>query len=874
VRDNLPTGTVTFLFTDIEGSTRLLQALGPRYRDVLERHAAILREALAAHAGVEISTEGDSFFAVFGSAPRAVAATVVAQRALASEPWPEGSRVRVRMGLHTGEGQRGGADYVGIDVHRAARVAAAGHGGQVLLSAATESLVADSLPEGVSLRDLGVHRLKDLEQPERLAQLVIPGLEQTFPALRSLETPSNLPTELSSFIGRQRELDEISRLLASARLLTLTGPGGTGKTRIAIRVAANLGPRFEDGVYFVDLAPLTDPALVGPTIARSLGLSDDAERPMTDVLTAYLLPRELLLVLDNFEHLLPASELVDGLLAAAPKLKTLVTSRSLLNLYGEQSFAVPPLALPDPTHLRNLADLSSNEAVTLFLERARVARPDFVLTQESAQAVAEICVRLDGLPLAIELTASRIRLLEPREILARVQQHLPVLTGGPTNLPARQRTLRATIEWSYELLQRQEQPLFGRLAVFTGGCTLEAAEAVCNPDGELGLNTLDGLASLVEQSLVRRYDQASESRFGMLETIREYAHDKLEADATLDAVAARHSGYYRDLAEIAEGHFMGPEQVAWLDRFEREHDNVRAALTHALEADDAETGLRLAAALWRFWQQRGYLREGRSWLEAVLALDPRTVSQARAKAYIALGGLAYWLSDVDATERAYESAVSASRQLGDRDTEGEALYNLAFVPVLRNDNVESRRRFEASLAFATELSNPNLVAKSQSSLGIVLVVGGEPATGLSLMEQAHESFQAAGDRFQMAWNLGQMGQAQRLLGHLAEGRARFREGLRMHLEARNLPGLGASFGSISALESDAGRHMEAMRLMGAARAVSSTTGASAPRLFLRIEDVEEQARQAIGDEAVEQALAEGRNMSLDEAVAYAESLSD
>ncbi|MDP9273954.1 MAG: hypothetical protein M3O93_10605, partial [Chloroflexota bacterium] len=276
-----------------------------------------------------------------------------------------------------------------------------------------------------------------------------------------------------------------------------------------------------------------------------------------------------------------------------------------------------------------------NEAVALFLERARVARPDFALTEESAQAVAEICVRLDGLPLAIELTASRVRLLEPREILARVQQHLPVLTGGPTNLPARQRTLRATIEWSYDLLRRPEQFLFGRLAVFAGGCTLEAVEAACNPDGELGLNTLDGLASLVEQSLVRRYDLASESRFGMLETIREYAHDKLEADATLDAVAARHGSYYRDLAETAEGHFMGPEQVAWLDRFEREHDNVRAALTYTLEAGDAETGLRLAAALWRFWQQRGYLREGRSWLDAVLALDPGTVSQARAKAYIA-----------------------------------------------------------------------------------------------------------------------------------------------------------------------------------------------------------------------------------------------
>jgi class 3 adenylate cyclase len=417
VRDDLPMGTVTFLFTDIEGSTRLLQALGPSYRDLLERHAAILREALSAHGGVEISTEGDSFFAVFPSASQAVAATVTAQRALAREPWPNRQRVRVRMGLHTGEGQPGGDSYMGIDVHRAARIGAAGHGGQVVLSAATRTLVEGALPEGISLRDLGVHRLKDLGQPEHLAQLVIPGLEQDFPPLRTLDAPRNLPAELSSFIGRKRELDEVSELLAATRLLTLTGPGGTGKTRLAIRVAARLSSAFADGVFFVDLAPLNDPSLVGPTIARSLGLSDQAEQPIVDLLKGHLERRELLLVLDNFEHLLPAAKVVDGLLAGAPRVKALVTSRSILNLYGERTFEVPPLALPDPTHLPDLVELSSNEAVALFLERARMARPDFAVTKESAQAIAEICVRLDGLPLAIELTASRIRLLEPRRSL-------------------------------------------------------------------------------------------------------------------------------------------------------------------------------------------------------------------------------------------------------------------------------------------------------------------------------------------------------------------------------------------------------------------------------------------------------------------------
>jgi predicted ATPase/class 3 adenylate cyclase len=874
VHDNLPIGTVTFLFTDIDGSTRLLQTLGRQYREVLERHAAILRGVLVAHEGVEISTEGDAFFAVFRSASQAVAATVAAQRGLAGEPWPDGQRVRVRMGMHTGEGQLGGDSYVGLDVHRAARIAASGHGGQVLLSAATRSLVERALPEGVSVRDLGVHRLKDLEQPENLAQLIIAGLQQDFPPLRTLETPSSLPTEQSSFIGRQRELDEISALLATTRLLTLTGPGGTGKTRLAIRIGARVGSRLRDGVFFVDLSPLNDPALVGPTIARSLGLSDQAERPIVDLLKTYLEPRELLLVLDNFEHLLPAAEFIDGLLAAAPRVKALVTSRSILNLYGEQTFEVPPLALPDPADLPDLAELTGNEAVALFLERARAASPEFVLTKESARAIVEICVRLDGLPLAIELAASRIRVLQPEEILSLLQQHLPVLTGGPTNVPARQRTLRATIEWSYELLHPPEQRLFVRLAVFAGDCTLEAAEAVCNPKSELGLNTLDGLASLVDHSLVRRYGGPGESRFRMLETIREYGHDRLEADDTLDVIAARHSGYYRDLAEVAEAHFTGPEQVAWLDRFEREHDNVRAALSRALETRDAETGLRLAAAMWRFWLQRGYLREGRAWLEAMLALEPDVVSPIRARGFTAVGGLAYWLSDADATEGAYEASVRISRQLGDRDAEAEALYNLAFVPVMRGDYPESRRRFEASLALATEIGRPDLVAQNQGRLGFVEAIGGDPHGGLRLLEEALSFSRSADDRFQIAWTVGATGRVHRLLGQHREARARYLEGLRMHAEARNLPGIGATLDSIAGLESENGRHTEAMRLMGASATLTSTTGASAPLMFSRVEDVEENARQALGDEAVEKALAEGRSMTLDEAVAYAASLAD
>jgi predicted ATPase/class 3 adenylate cyclase len=864
---SLPIGTVTFLFTDIEGSTRLLQTLGPDYEDLLERHAVILRQALAEHEGVEVSTEGDAFFAVFRSVASAVAAAVSAQRALAEEQWPGDHRVRVRMGLHTGEGRLGGDTYVGLDVHRAARIAAAGHGGQVLLSETSGVLVETTLPESVTLRDLGIHRLKDLDQPEHLSQLIIPGLDQEFPAIRTLETPSNLPAELTSFVGRQREVDEGSELLATARLLTLTGPGGIGKTRLALRIAAGRRSAYGDGVFFVDLAPLTDPALVGPTVARSLGLSEQPQRPIMELLKDHLESRETLLVLDNFEHLLTAREVVTDLLAAAPRLKVLVTSRSSLNLYGEQEFPVPPLTLPDARAVGDLDRVSKNEAVALFIERARAAKPAFRITNENAAAVAQTCVRLDGLPLAIELAASRVRVLEPGEILARLEQRLPLLTTGASDLPERQRTLRGAIGWSYELLESPQKLLFGRLAIFAGGCTLEAAEAICNPGGELGLDTLEGMASLVDQSLVQTMAEAGETRFGMLETIREYARERLEADRDLE-IGRRHILYFRDLAELGERHFLGPDQVSWLDRFEREHDNVRAALSRAVDTGQATEGLQLGAALWRFWFQRGYLREGRAWLEQLLRLQPDGAIHARAKAFGALGGLTYWLADADATQVAYDSAGRLYRELGAREAEAEAMYNLAFVPVMRGDLSASRERFEQSLVLARDTGRADLVAKNQLSLGIALREAGDPKGAMSLFEEAVTSFREADDRFQLAWGLLEMATTRHALGQWPAAWNGFLDALGLFADARVLPGIGASLEIASVFASVEGRHAEAVRIAAAAAALRETTGATAPLALTPQRDVERAARRAIGDEAVETALAEGRRMTLDEAIEY------
>jgi predicted ATPase/class 3 adenylate cyclase len=864
----LPTGTVTFLFTDIEGSTRLLQALGVEYRDVLERHASLLRGAIAANGGVEVSTEGDAFFAVFESAAGAVAAAVAGQRALHEASWPGNRPVRVRMGLHTGEGVLGGDNYVGLDVHRAARIAAAGHGGQVVISSATRELVDPAWPVGVALREAGTHRLKDLDRPETLFELVIDGTDEAHPPLRTLETPSNLPVELTSFVGRGRELDEIEALFEATRLVTLVGPGGTGKTRLALRAAARLQPSCADGVFFVDLAALTDPDLVAPEIARTIGVADEPGRAILDGLRAYLAGRELLLVLDNFEQLLPAAGVVADLFQAAPRLRLLVTSRALLNVYGERRFDVPPLALPSSDDTTDVTDLSANEAVGLFAQRALAARHDFALDTDVARTVAEICRRLDGLPLAIELAASRVALLEPAEILARLRQRLPVLAAGASNAPARQRTLTATIGWSYDLLDPSVQPVFRRLSIFAGGWTLEAAEAIANPDGEPG-STLDVLAELVGQSLVRRIGDRFESRFTMLETIRAYAANRLAEEGEAPAAGMRHSTYFRDLARRAAPHLRGADETGWLARVDDEQDNVRAVLDRSIELGDTETGLFVAASLWRFWLLRGYLREGRARLEALLALDAPAPAVVRARAYAALGGLAYWLSDPDATEAAYESALLLAREAGDIDVEAEAIYDLAFVPVMRFDPDEARRRFEASIAAAMRAGRDDLVAETRTSLGMFVLLGGELEAGLALIEAALAYQREQGDQFNISWTLAARGEGLRLLGRLEESQACFLEGLERNQASGNLPGIASSLNSIVSLESTAERHARAMRLKGVTLGIQSRTGASAPPLLLPGVDAEVRARAAIGDAAVDVELARGGEMHLDDLRAYA-----
>ena len=782
-----PSGTVTFLFSDIETSTRLLQHLGDRYAEVLATYRRLLREAFQAWEGYEIDTAGDGFFVAFQRATHAVAAAVTAQHAIADHSWPAGALVRVRMGLHTGEPTHAASGYVGLDVHRAARICTAGHGGQTLCSQTTHALVEYDLPADVHWRDLGTHRLKDLQRPEHLYQLIIPDLPSDFPPLRSLDRRAhNLPVQPTPLIGREQISVTACGLLrrADVRLLTLTGPGGTGKTRLGLHVAADVLEDFEYGIYFVPLAAIRDPTLVASSIARILGIQEKAGQVLLDSLQESLQDKQMLLVLDNFEQVVAAAPLVAQLLAACPHLKCLVTSRVALRLSGEHEFPVPPLDLPDLRDLPTIATLSQYAAVNLFIQRAVAVKPDFQVHNTNAAAVAEICVRLDGLPLALELAAARIKLLSPQAILARLGRRLEFLRGA-RDMPDRHQTLRHAIAWSYDLLEAGEQALFRRLAVFARGGTLEAIEAVCQAvhapaigPGQ-ALDVLDGVASLVDKSLLRQAEQASgEPRFRMLETIREYGLECLTASGEEPAVRRAHAHYYLGLAEAAESALAGPAQATWLERLEEEHDNLRAALRWATEGGAAEEGLRLAGALCEFWLVRGYLREGWEWLRHVLRLaTASTHTTARVKVLTGAGHMAHNLGDYAAAWALFEESLALGRACGDMRGIATALNNLGWVATHRGDFTEARALSEESLALGWELGTTESIATSLNNLGFVAYFQGAYAAAAALHQESLEQWRALGDKRGIAIASCNIGRIAHRQGDYGRATALFEEGL-------------------------------------------------------------------------------------------------
>jgi predicted ATPase/class 3 adenylate cyclase len=868
---DLPTGTVTFLFTDIEGSTKLLRELGEAYGPVQDDHMRQMREAIAEAGGTEIRTVGDAFFAVFPTAAGAVRAAVAAQRAFASHRWTQGQPLRVRMGMHTGEGRLGGDDYLGLDVNRAARIAAAGHGGQVLVSEATRGLMAEVLPEGVALRDLGEHRLKDFDAPQRIHQLAIEGLPADFPPLKSLEIPTNLPPELTSFLGREAELEEIGRLLDSTRLLTLTGPGGSGKTRLALRAASNVLNRFQDGVYLVELASVTEADLVPGVIASVLGGGERGPRSVIETLQIELRHRTLLLVLDNLEQVIEAASAVATLLAAAPEIRFLVTSRSPLRIRGEQEFPVPPLDLPDPAQLPPPGDLTRFEAVALFVERATAIDPHFALNAENAPAVAEICRRLDGLPLAIELAASRLRLLSPATMLERLDRALPLLAGGSRDVPDRQRTLRGAIGWSYDLLSTSFATLFRRLCVFAGGFTIAAAEAVSDPDGELGLETMGGLEALLDSALVRRRaDMMGGDRFETLQTVREFGLDRLVEHDEASAVGRRHALFFLDLAEAAEPKLRGPEIGLHMGMLHLEHDNLRTALAWALEADEGEIALRMVSALWRFWHLHGDLTAGRRWIDQALALPSAAARTApMAKALIAAGSLAYWQQDEPATSASYAEALAIFNEIGDEAGIAGAKYNMAFALSLSGEVPEAVEMFRASRATFEARGEKRGVADSLFGLSIACRLRGEFVTARAAAEEGLRIHDELGDFFGVYGTLYALGRVAAEMGDTETARLHFLRALEMAEQFGDRTGIALSMDNLVDREIRRGNTVRAMRLAGAADAIKEGVGGEAPPELVDLPDPRERVRETLSEEEIEAAWGEGRAMTLEEAVAYA-----
>jgi predicted ATPase/class 3 adenylate cyclase len=711
-----PRGTVSFLFTDIEGSTRILSAVGPAvYSELLGVHEGIIRAAVDAHGGHVVDTQGDSFFVAFERPRDAVGAAVDAQRALADAPWPDGAEIRVRMAVHTTEATATADGYVGVGVHRAARICAAGHGGQVLVSQTTHDLLLDDVFEH-GFADLGEHRLKDLTSPQRLFQLKVDGLPDHFQSLRTLDArPTNLPTQATPLVGRNTELAEIVALLrrGDVRCLTLTGPGGAGKTRLALSAAAELADDYPDGVFFVPLAAVTDESLVVAQVAQALGVNEGAGQD----LTAFLATKELLLVVDNLEQVVEAASDLARLLADAPRLALLATSREALRVAAERVYPVPPLG--------------DSAAVDLFVERARAVEPSFEVTPGNAETVAAVCARLDRLPLAIELAAARVGSLSLDSILARLNEPLKLLKGGHRDAPERHRALERTLAWSYELLSEEERQLFARLAVFVGGFSLEAAEAVCDAD-------LDTLGSLIDKSLVRRNGE----RYTMLETIRSYALDQLAISGEEETFRDRHAAFFESLAADALADSIA-NQADRADQLEREHDNIRAALER-LGRTDPDRRLRMAGKLGWFWHAHSHLTEGRARLaEALVGRSER--DEDRARALSAAGALAGYQGQLADGRPMFDEAIDIWRELGRERDLAETLLDLGWGCFFAGDDVSAHRIMQEGLEVSQRLGDTALVNRSQLGLLQILVSLGELETVPRLGAEAIELSRTLGD---------------------------------------------------------------------------------------------------------------------------------
>jgi predicted ATPase/class 3 adenylate cyclase len=784
---NLPSGTVTFLFTDIEGSTKLAQQYPAAMPDLLARHHAILHKAIEANHGYVFQIIGDAFCAAFHTAPDALQAALDAQRGLHREAW-DPAPVKVRMGINTGIAQIGNTDdrsggYIGYStLARAQRVMSSGHGEQILLSNTCAELVRGELPLNVSLLDMGEQRLKGLLNPEHLWQVNAPDLPQDFPPLQSLgAVPNNLPIQLTSFVGREKEIAEVKQELEVHRLVTLTGSGGTGKTRLSLQVAAELLDHFDHGVWFVELAPLADPELIPQEVLSVFGLNEQPDKTPLKLLENYLREKKLLLIFDNCEHLIEASaKIANALLSAAPNIKMLASSREALGVKGELAWRVPSLSLPDPRHLPAVEQLSQYEAVRLFIDRASLVAPHFDVNTENAPAIAQICFRLDGIPLAIELAAARVKMLSVEQIAKRLDDRFRLLTGGARTALPRQQTLRALIDWSYDLLPEQERALLRRFSVFAGGCTLEAAEAVCSAGG---LDVMELLAHLVDKSLVNVENENEETRspaggsprYRLLETIRQYAREKLLESGEGEHIRDQHLAYFMELAEQAEPELRRSNQVTWFRRLKHEQDNMRAALSWALE-QNVEAGLRLASAQTPYWIDHVAVSEPKEWFSQLLNQPGASISvPARAKALTSQATIAVYGGQISEGIRRSEESLELQRKLGDRKGEADNLYLLGVLYSFMNDLRKGRLFLNQSLEIYTELQDKVGMADILTFMGGAASDNKDDRQARSYLEQGLVLHREVGNLDGIGWCLGLLGRLEMWSGDFVRAR-QFLEG--------------------------------------------------------------------------------------------------
>ena len=899
-------GTVTLLFVDIEGSTRMLGRLGDRYAAVLRDFHRLLAESATLHNGALVDTAGDGAFFAFPTATGALQAAVAAQLGLAGHEWPDEGGLKARMGMHTGEALNVDQRYVGMDVHRAARITAAGHGGQILLSGTSRELLGGAMPTGVTLRDLGMHQLKDLPEPERIFQVVSAELPADFPPLRSLDAwPNNLPRQLSSFVGRGDAVQEVGALLGTSALLTLTGPGGVGKTRLALEVARQTADACPDGAWLIDLSAIGDGKLVCEAVASTLKIKEQPGIDLTDTLVSQIGQRQLLLLLDNCEHVLePTAGLVDTLLQSCSEVRVLATSQEALRISGESLYPVRSLSLPDPETAR-LDAIATNEAVRLFVERAQAVNPGFQLNEANARSVAQICQRVDRIPLAIELAAARVRALSPDQIAARLDDRFRLLTdGGRTTMP-RHRTLLAAVDWSYDLLSTAERELFARLSIFAGTFSLEAAEAVCSGGAIARDDVLDLLTRLIDRSLAVSVDAPGEARYKVLETLRQYGEGKLAATGDLVTLRRRHRDYFASLVDEARpAFFAGPEPSAWVQRLAREHDNLRAALAFSDEdPEGALPELQMAAGLWRFWEIRGHLAEGRAWLGRALTRNVAEVSDIRANALTGAGMLAAQQGDGPAAISLLESAVELLRVIGNPMSIAVAISNVANVAAEHGDLERARALYEEGVSLTRQGGEARVTAFALLNLADVAARQGRDAEAQERYDEALGTFRATGDLFGVALALGRGAAISVRLGDPASGRSRHLEALKIYRQfgehrgiARTLMHLGdlarqggdaseaeafyreslserqqvsdrggsaAVLGRLAALACDADP-LRAARLLGASESMRMAIGAS-----LNADDAAEQAALMerlsglIGPAAMSAELSAGRTGALE-----------